>query len=389
MKEGQTSVTPETPAMLSSAHRLLEVIRYFLWLGVTGFGGPVALCGLMERDLVERRGWLDKQQMRDVIAVCQTMSGPLAVQVAISVGHLRCGSWGAWAGGSALILPSSLMVALLAATYVHLHALLWLTAIIYGVSPAVIALILHSWLRLFRLGMEDRFQYIIAPVSVVATLVLPGLLTVIFLGAGLLGVCWYLLQARRHDTSPRLRDVASFLLLAKLAWFFLVTGAFTFGGGFAVVPLLQKGLVEQGHWLTATDFLTAIAVGMVTPGPVMTAATFAGYLVAGPWGALVCTIAIYLPSFLLVLLAAPPLMRHRTSLFVQGFVKGVYAAAIGAILGAAMLLGRQAIGDWITAMIAATGLAALLRFRVSGPLLVGVAAAIGIVVFATGTGQVR
>jgi chromate transport protein ChrA len=219
MKEGQTSVTPETPAMLLSRARLLEVIRYFLWLGVTGFGGPVALCGLMERDLVERRCWLNKPQMRDVIAVCQTMPGPLAVQVAIFVGHLRCGSWGAWAGGSALILPSSLMVAFLAATYVHLHALPWLTAIIYGVSPAVIALILHSWLRLVRLGMEDRFQYIVATISVVATLVLPGLLTAIFLGAGLLGVGWYMLQARRHDTSLRLRDVASFLLLAKLAWF--------------------------------------------------------------------------------------------------------------------------------------------------------------------------
>ena len=389
MKEGQTSVTPETPAMLLSRARLLEVIRYFLWLGVTGFGGPVALCGLMERDLVERRCWLNKPQMRDVIAVCQTMPGPLAVQVAIFVGHLRCGSWGAWAGGSALILPSSLMVAFLAATYVHLHALPWLTAIIYGVSPAVIALILHSWLRLVRLGMEDRFQYIVATISVVATLVLPGLLTAIFLGAGLLGVGWYMLQARRHDTSLRLRDVASFLLLAKLAWFFLVTGAFTFGGGLAVVPLLQKGLVEHGHWLTTTDFLTAIAVGMVTPGPVMTAATFAGFLVAGPLGALVCTIAIYLPSFLLVLLVAPQLMRHRTSLLVQGFVKGVYAAAIGAILGAAMVLGRQAIGDWVTAMIAATGLVALLRFRISGPILVGVAAAIGIVAFATGAGQVR
>ena len=120
---------------------------------------------------------------------------------------------------------------------------------------------------------------------------------------------------------------------------------------------------------------------MVTPGPVMTAATFAGYLVAGPLGAVVCTIAIYLPSFLLVLLAAPPLMRHRTNLLVQGFVKGVYAAAIGAILAAAILLGGRAIGDWVTATIAVAGLAALLRFRISGPLLVGVAAAIGLVAF--------
>ena len=385
-KEGQPSVIPETPATPSRAHRLLEVIRYFLWLGVTGFGGPVALCGLMERDLVERRGWLDRPQMRDVIAVCQTMPGPLAVQVAIFVGYLRCGFWGAWASGWALILPASVMVALLATAYVHLHGLPWLTAIIYGVSPAVIALILQSWWRLVRLGMEDRFQYAIATVSVVATLVLPGILTAVFLGAGLLGVGWYSLQARRHDASPRLHDVASFVLLAKMAWFFLVTGAFTFGGGLAVVPLLQKGLVEQGHWLTTADFLTAIAVGMVTPGPVMTAATFAGYLVAGTWGAVVCTIAIYLPSFLLVQLAAPPLMRHRANPLVQGFVKGVYAAAIGAILAAAILLGGRAIGDWVTAMIAVAGLVALLRFRISGPLLVGVAAAIGLVAFRAATG---
>jgi putative chromate ion transporter len=129
---------------------------------VTGFGGPVALCGLMERDLVERRRWLDKLQMRDVIAVCQTMPGPLAVQVAIFVGYLHCGFWGAWAGGWALILPASGMVALLATAYVHLHGVPWLTAIIYGVSPAVIALILQSWWRLVRLGIEDRFQYAIA-----------------------------------------------------------------------------------------------------------------------------------------------------------------------------------------------------------------------------------
>ena len=151
-------MSPEAPALPSRAHRLLEAVRYFLWLGVTGFGGPVALCGLMERELVERRGWLDRPQMRDVIAVCQTMPGPLAVQVAIFVGYLRCGSWGAWASGWALIMPASLMVALLAAAYVHLNGLPWLTAIIYGVSPAVIALILQSWWRLVRLGWRTGFN---------------------------------------------------------------------------------------------------------------------------------------------------------------------------------------------------------------------------------------
>jgi chromate transporter len=335
----------------------------------------------MERDLVERRGWLEKDQMREVIAVCQTMPGPLAVQVAIFVGYLRCGCWGAWASGTALIFPASMMVATLAFTYVHFHGLPWLTAVIYGVSPAVIALILQSWWRLVRMGIEDRFQHAITAASVAATLLLPGLLTVTFLAAGISGIGWYGAKARKHDNGPRLRDFGPLLLLAQMAWFFLLTGAFTFGGGLSVVPLLEKGLVEQGHWLTTSDFLTAIAVGMITPGPVMTAATFAGYMVAGPVGALTCTVAIYLPSFLLVFVAAPPLMRHRTNVFVQGFVKGVYAASMGAILGAAILLGEHAIEDWVTGLIAIVGLVALLQFEIGGPLLIGSAAAIGLATF--------
>jgi chromate transporter len=371
---------PPSSIAASRAQRLAEIIRYFLWLGATGFGGPIALCGLMQRDLVERRGWLDKTQMRDVIAVCQTMPGPLAVQVGIFVGYQRCGFWGAWASGSAMVLPASVMVALLAAAYVHLHGLPSLTAVIYGVSPAVIALIVQSWLRLARLGMQDRFQYAVALVAALATLALPDLLTVVFLCAGLLGVAWYRLQARR-DAGVRLHDVASLLLLAKLAWFFLVTGALTFGGGLAIVPLLQKQLVEHTHWLTAAQFLTAIAVGMVTPGPLMTAATFTGYLVAGPWGALVSTIAIYLPSFLLVLVAAPPLLRHRHHPLLQGFVSGVFAAAVGAILASALLLGRGAIDDWVTALIAAASFIALLCFDLAGPVVILAAAVVGLVAF--------
>ena len=330
---------------------------------------------------MERRGWLDKAQMRDIIAVCQTIPGPLAVQVGIFVGYLRCGFWGAWVSGWALILPASAMVAALAAAYVYLHGLPWLAAIVYGVGPAVIALILHSWWRLVRLGMEDRFQYAVASVGLSVTLVLPGLLTGLFLGAGLLGTVWYGPLSRRRDPPTRLFEIASSVMLAKLAWFFFVTGAFTFGGGLAVVPLQEEGLVQKGHWLSAADVLTAVAVGMLTPGPVMTAATFAGYLVAGVPGALVCTVAIYLPSFLLVLLAAPPLMRHRDNPLVQGFVKGVYAVAIGAILGASLLLGWHAIGDLVTIAIAAASLVALTRFRVSNPVVVGLAASVGWVAF--------
>ena len=190
--------------------------------------------------------------MRDVIAVCQTMPGPLAVQVAIFVGYLRCGSWGAWASGWALIMPASLMVALLAAAYVHLNGLPWLTAIIYGVSPAVIALILQSWWRLVRLGMEDRFQYVIATVSVVATLVLPGLLTAMFLAAGgdrrrlvwpasttaSIPVCDCVIPPRRSYCSPSWRG-SSWLLAPSPS---VVASPWC--------HCLQKGLVQQGHWLT-------------------------------------------------------------------------------------------------------------------------------------------
>ena len=360
---------------------LMEIAGYFLRLGTTGFGGPVALCALMERDLVERRGWFDGTQMRDMIAVCQTMPGPLAVQVAIFAGYTMCGYRGAWIAGWALILPASIMVAALAAAYVHLHGLPWLAAVVYGVNPAVIALILHSWWRLVRLGMEDRFQYAVASVALAATFILPGLLAALFVTAGLLGIAWYTLQARRNGSGSRLFDVASPLLIATLAGYFLVTGAFTFGGGLAIVPLLEKGLVQQGHWLTHSEFLAAVAVGMVTPGPVMTAATFAGYLVAGVWGAVICTIAIYLPSFVLVLFAAPPLIRHRDDTLVQGFVKGAYAAAVGAILAATILLARRAIGDWVTACIAVAGLGALIRFRLGNPVIVGLAAIIGWLAF--------
>jgi chromate transporter len=360
---------------------LIVLAGYFLRLGATGFGGPVALCGLMERDLVERRSWLDQTQMRDIIAVCQTLPGPLAVQVGIFVGYLRCGFWGAWVSGWSLILPASVMVAALAAAYVYLHGLPWLTAIIYGVSPAVIALILQSWWRLVRLGMEDRFQFAVCAVGLAAAVLLPGSLTVLFLGAGLLGTVWYGLLSRARTPPNSLFDLASSLLLAKLAWFFFVTGAFTFGGGLAIVPLLEKGLVQQGHWLSAADFLTAVAVGMLTPGPVMTAATFAGYLVAGGLGALVCTLAIYLPSFLLVVFVAPLLMRHRSNRLVQGFVKAVYAIAIGAILGASLLLGWHAIGDWVTVVITAGSLVALIRYRIGNPAVVGLSAAVGWVAF--------
>jgi chromate transporter len=170
-------------------------------------------------------------------------------------------------------------------------------------------------------------------------------------------------------------------ILAKLSLFFLKAGSLTFGSGLVIVPFLEKGLVQNTGWLSERQFLVAVAIGMISPGPVVITATFVGYLVAGFWGATVSTVGIFLPSFLFVLIVAPILVRHRAQPDVRGFVKGAYAAAIGTILGASVLLGKIAIGDWLTAFIALLSFLILFRWKVSNPLLIAVTAAIGIIAF--------
>jgi chromate transporter len=371
--------------------RIGELVTYFLRLGLLGFGGPVALVGQMERELVAERGWLTKEQMREAIAICQSLPGPLAIQVGIYVSYLRGGFWGAWAGGWAFILPNFIIVAALGALYVYLGDLQPVTAVFYGVSPAVIALILHSCYRLAKLGMEDWLQWAIAAACLVVTVILQAEVALLFIGAGIIGICYYgsifrrpppvALQITAVPVLAQLAPVASGSTLGKLLLFFLKAGSLTFGSGLVIVPFLEQGLVQQYGWLDQRQFLIAVAIGMISPGPVVITATFVGYLVAGFWGSLVSTIGIFLPSFVLVLVAAPLLARHRTNPNVQGFVKGAYAAAIGTILGACILLGRIAIGDWLTALIGLASLAVLFRWKVNNPLLIAATAVVGLIAF--------
>jgi len=340
----------------------------------------------MERDLVTQRGWLSKDQMREAIAVCQSLPGPLAIQVGIYIAYLRGGFWAAWAGGFAFILPNFILVAALGALYVHFGGLKPVTAIFYGVSPAVIALILHSCYRLAKLGMEDRLQWAIAVGCFTVTVILQTEVAIVFVVAGVIGILYYGTFRARASTGtmmavaplPMAPQVSGATLI-KLGLFFLKAGALTFGSGLVIVPFLQQGVVQQYGWLSERDFLVAVAIGMISPGPVVITATFVGYLVAGFWGALVATVGIFLPSFVLVLVAAPILARHRGDRNVQGFIKGAYAAAIGTILGACVLLGRIAIGDWLTGLIAIVALVALFRWKVNNPLLIAVTAAIGFI----------
>jgi chromate transporter len=368
-----------------------ELVTYFLRLGLLGFGGPVALVGQMERELVADRGWLTKEQMREAIAVCQSLPGPLAIQVGIYISYLRAGFWGAWAGGWAFIFPNFVIVAALGALYVYLGDLPAITAIFYGISPAVIALILHSCYRLAKLGMDDWLQWVIASVCLVVTVILQAEVALLFIGAGIVGILYYgsfirrppsiALQVAAVPAVAHLTPVASASTLGKLLLFFLKAGSLTFGSGLVIVPFLEQGLVQHYNWLDERQFLIAVAIGMISPGPVVITATFVGYLVAGFWGSLVSTIGIFFPSFILVLVAAPLLARHRGNANVQGFVKGAYAAAIGTILGACILLGKIAIGDWLTALIGVVSLAVLFRWKVNNPLLIAATGIIGLIAF--------
>ncbi len=371
--------------------RISELVRYFLRLGFLGFGGPVALVGQMERELVDERKWLTKQQMREAIAICQSLPGPLAIQVGIYVSYLRGGFWGAWAGGWAFILPNFVIVAALGALYVYLGDLQPVTAIFYGVSPAVIALILHSCYRLAKLGMEDWLQWAIAGVCPVVTVILQAEVALLFIGAGIVGILYYGSIYKRTPAilpivvvpaaAAPIAPVATGSTLGKLLLFFLKAGTLTFGSGLVIVPFLEQGLVQQYGWLDERQFLIAVAIGMISPGPVVITATFVGYLVAGFWGSVVSTVGIFLPSFLLVLIVAPLLARHRENVNVQGFIKGAYAAAIGTILGACILLGKIAIGDWLTVAIGVVSLVALFRWKVSNPLLIAATAVVGLITY--------
>jgi chromate transporter len=380
-----------TVTIKTNRDRLAELLFYFLRLGLLGFGGPVALVGQMERELVTERGWLTKEQMREAIAICQSLPGPLAIQVGIYVAFLRGGFWGAWIGGWAFIFPNFVIVAALGALYVYFGDLKPISAIFYGVSPAVIALILHSCYRLAKLGIEDWLQWLIAVVCLAVTVILQAEVALLFLGAGLVGILYYgniwrrrppaALQIALLPSLSQLAPTASGSTLAKLLLFFLKAGALTFGSGLVIVPFLEQGVVKQYGWMDEHQFLIAVAVGMISPGPVVITATFVGYLVAGFWGSVVSTVGIFLPSFVLVLVVAPLLARHRSNPNIQGFVRGAYAAAIGTILGASFLLGRIAIGDWLTALIGAASLAILFRWKVSNPLLIAVTAVVGLVAY--------
>lgn len=373
---------------------LADLARYFLWLGTLGFGGPIALAGYMQRDLVEKRRWHTKQEYLDGLALAQLAPGPLAAQLAMYLGWVRCGITGASIVSAAFILPSFLMVALLSWLYLQFGGMTWMQGAFYGIGAAVIAIIARSVYKLTKLSLaQDKLLWTLFVVNAVVTAWTESELVLVFLMSGLLVVAARAATPRQATALAiiptwlvtGLHGAAEPATLSKIAWYFTEAGAFVFGSGLAIVPFLHGGVVQEMKWLSEQQFLDAVAVAMITPGPVVITVAFIGFLTAGVLGGLVAAVAVFMPCFLFVILPAPYYQRYGHNPHLKAFVQGVTAAAAGAIAGAAFVLGKRAIYDVPTVIIAIATLAVLLKLKKAPePLVIVVAGVCGLVIRSCG-----
>jgi chromate transporter len=382
---------PETLEVQPSTLR--DFIVYFLRLGTFGFGGPIALAGYMQRDLVERQRWVSKQDYVEGLALAQLAPGPLAAQLAIYLGWVRGGVLGATLVGVAFVLPSFVMVLALSAVYVEFGGLSWMRGAFYGIGAAVIAIIARSAVKLVKMTLaNDRLLWVLFAVNAGVTAWTETELVSVILASGIL-VMLVKAPPKRATSAGAVLGVspwsawlltglagpASASKLFTITWYFAQAGAFVFGSGLAIVPFLHGGVVTRFHWLTDQQFLDAVAVAMITPGPVVITVAFIGYLTAGPVGAIVAALATFVPCYLFTVLPAPYFRRFARNATLKAFVDGVTVAATGAIAGAAYVLGRRAIFDVPTLLIALGTLALLVKFKkISEPLLILGAGAVGL-----------
>jgi len=354
---------------------MIDLVLYFLKLGAIGFGGPIALAGAMQRDLVDDRQWFTLDEYKRGLALAQLAPGPLAAQLAIYLGWARGGVLGATLVGLAFVLPSFLMVLALAALYVHFAAVsAFIAGAFYGIGAAVIAVIARSAYKLVRMTLaRDVLLWLLFAANAIVTAVTQREIILVIIGSGAI------VLAARAVASRRATAVSALLL--EIAWFFGKAGAFVFGSGLAIVPFLYGGVVEQFHWLNDRQFLDAVAVAMITPGPVVITVAFIGYLVAGPAGAAVAALAVFLPCYFFVIIPAPYYSRIAGNTSIRAFVDGVTAAACGAIAGSAFVLGKRALIDVTTIIICVVAFVVMMRFKkLPEPLVIVAAAIAGLIV---------
>ncbi len=383
-------VVEETAATGRAPYSLWQLVRYMLGLGTWGFGGPVALIGYMYRDLVEKRGWISESDYKEGLALAQLMPGPLAAQLSIYLGFVHYRVVGATLVGVAFVLPSFVMVVVLGALYVAYGGIAWMQAVFYGVGAAVIGIIALSAYKLTTKNIgKDKLLWAIFVVSAAVTVITRSEIVWVFLGGGVLVWLW---RAPPKSFGGRMNALAaplaaSFALgtvdwhkLAQIGAYFAYAGSFVFGSGLAIVPFLYGGVVKEYGWLTDRQFVDAVAVAMITPGPVVITTGFIGFLVAGFWGAVVAALGTFVPCYLFTILPAPYFKKYGKRPAIVAFVDGVTAAAIGAIAGAVIVIGQRSITDWVTAGLALVTVAVLWRFKkLPEPSVVVVAAMLGLV----------
>lgn len=377
------------------SYTLWQLVLYMLRLGTLGFGGPVALVGYMRRDLVEARGWISEADYKEGLALSQLTPGPLAAQLGIYLGFVHYRLHGATLAGIAFVLPSFLMVVTLGWAYQHFGGLEWMQAVFYGVGAAVIGIIAISAQKLtVKSVRKDKLLWAIYLVLVAVTAITESEMALLFVASGVL--VWFLRAPPKWFGKRKVHSLAitEFLIasgwfagtdapmLMQIGWYFTKAGAFVFGSGLAIVPFLYGGLVTDHHWLSEKQFVDAVAVAMITPGPVVITVGFIGYLIDGLGGAIVAAFATFLPCFLITVIAAPYFKKYGKLPGMLAFVDGITAAAIGAITGSVIVLARRSIVDLPTALIAVVTIALLWKFKkLQEPLIVAAAAVIGLVIY--------
>jgi chromate transporter len=377
------------------AYTLWQLVMYALGLGTYGFGGPVALVGYMHRDLVERRRWISEADYREGLALSQLAPGPLAAQLMIYLGYVHYRILGATLAGIAFVLPSFFMVVALGAAYVQFGGITWMQAVFYGVGAAVIGIIAMSAYKLTTKTVgKDKLLWIFYLVAAAITVVTESESVWLFLAAGV--IAWLVkappkrgfgsgasaAMAAQLPTAAGIASVTDWPLLMQIGIFFAEAGAFVFGSGLAIVPFLYGGVVTEHRWLTERQFVDAVAVAMITPGPVVITVGFIGYLVAGFAGATVAALATFLPCYLFTVIPAPYFRKYGKLPGIIAFVDGVTAAAIGTITGAVIVLGKRSITDIWTLLIMAAALVVLWRLKkVQEPVIVATAAVMGLIVY--------
>ncbi len=358
------------------------LLKYFLYLGSLGFGGPVALVGYMQRDLVERRQWFTKEEYMKSLALSQLAPGPLAAQLAICLGYVHSRVAGATLVSLAFILPSFVMTVAISWLYVRFGGLSWMQAAFYGVGAAVIGIITLAAYKLAKLTMaRDKVQWAIFVVMAVVTAWTESEILWLFLLSGVIAIVVQSPPAWLKRSAPVcFAAAATPELLGQIFLFFAKAGAFVFGSGLAIVPFLYGGVVQQYGWLNDKQFVDAVAVAMLTPGPIVITVAFIGYLVASVPGAVAAAVGVFLPVYLFVVIPFPFFDRISGNPKVKAFVGGVTAAASGAIAGACFVLARRAIIDVPTLIIGLAALGASLRFKIPEPVLIAAGAAAGLII---------